>query len=63
MDIYYIGNVIHKLIKAHVFIKTLMDQLTTPTGKTKWWKQRHKFSCNHEVGAYISTYIYMYAPV
>ncbi len=28
--IYYIGNVIHKLINADSFIKTLMDQLTTP---------------------------------
>ncbi len=36
--------VIHKLMNAHVFIKTLMDQLTMPTGKTKWRKQRHKFS-------------------
>ncbi len=29
MDIYcYIGNVIHKLVNAHIFIKTLMNQLT-----------------------------------
>ncbi len=36
MDIYYIGIVIHKLLIAYVFIKTLMHQLTTLTGKTKW---------------------------
>ncbi len=44
MDIYYIGNVIHKLMNVHIFIKTLIDRLTTPTSKTKWRKQRHKFS-------------------
>ncbi len=31
-------------MNAYIFIKTLMDQLTTPTGKTKWRKQKHKFS-------------------
>ncbi len=37
MDIYYIGIVIHKLLIAHIFIKTLMHQLTMLTGKTKCW--------------------------
>ncbi len=44
MDIYSIGDVIHKLMNAQVFIKTLMDQLATLISKTKWRKQRHKFS-------------------
>ncbi len=46
MDINSVGDMIHKLMNAHSFIKTLMDQLTTPTGsaKTKWSKLRHTFS-------------------
>ncbi len=31
MDIYSLGDEIHKLMNAHSFIKTPMDQLTTLT--------------------------------
>ncbi len=41
--VYSIGDVIHKLINAHSFVKTLMDQMTTPTGKTKWKKEKTNF--------------------